>query len=244
MLKTDRVPDPICMKKRGAVARQRKPTTSPTGPSRRTQIVWLSFAVAMTLVTALLAIGDGNFRTGFAAARLSNLATADTVADMIFQVDAPLDRERWKHIVIHHSGSPADDPDAMHRRHLGYGYQGLGYHFVLGNGNGFGDGVVHVGYRWNDQLPGAHATGTHADYHNRHSIAICLVGNGDRRPFTDGQINELVSLVRRLQERFDIAPDSVLLHRDISGGVTSPGRFFPTAQFEEQLIRPELRAGR
>lgn len=206
--------------------------------SRRTQIVWTSFAAAMTAVAGILAMSDSQPQQGFLATNLSTLNEIDGV-DPVFQIQAPLDRERWTGIVIHDLGAPAGDPDSIHRQHLGYGYQGLGYHFIIGNGNGLGDGVVHVGYRWDDQLPGAHVVGEQGEYHNERSIAICLVGNGDRRPFTDRQMAHLVSLVQRLQRELDIPADSVHLHREVATGVnppeTSPGRYFAKAQLEEQL---------
>ena len=215
------------------------PTRSISKPSHRTRIVWASFAAAMTAAVGILALGDQpSHPQGFVATNLVSLGE-QPAADPVFQIDAPVDRQRWKSIVIHHLGSPAGDADSVHRRHLSYGYQGLGYHFLIGNGNGMGDGVVHVGYRWNEQLPGVHTVGEHADFHNRHSIAICLIGNGDRRPFTDRQLAHLTSLVQRLQRELDIPASEVYLHREVATGVhppeTGPGRFFARAQFEEQL---------
>ena len=127
----------------------------------------------------------------------------------------------------------------MRRVHLGFGYPSLGYHFLIGNGNGMGDGVIHVGERWVKQLPGAHARGSDADYHNRHSIAICLFGNGDRRRFTDRQAVQLMDLVGRLQRELNIPASAVRLHRDVAPGLTSsPGDFFPAVQLEQRLVNP------
>lgn len=215
------------------------PSRPVSSPSQRTRIVWASFAAAMTAAVGLLALGDQPSQShGFVATNLVTLGE-QPAADPVFQIAAPVDRKRWKSIVIHHLGAPAGDADSVHRRHLSYGYQGLGYHFLVGNGNGLGDGVVHVGYRWNEQLPGVHTVGDNADFHNQHSIAICLIGNGDRRPFTDRQMVHLVSLVQRLQRELDIPASEVYLHRDVAAGVspaeTGPGRFFARAQFEEQL---------
>lgn len=212
-------------------------TISP--PSRRTWVVWASFAAAMTAVAGVLALSDqGTSAQGFVATHLVTLGE-QSAEDPVFRIDAPLDHQRWKGIVIHHLGAPGGDAESVHRRHLSYGYQGLGYHFLIGNGNGLGDGVVHVGYRWNEQLPGVHTVGVQADYYNEHFIGICLIGNGDRRPYTDRQMAHLVSLVQRLQRELDIPASAVYLHRDVAEGVnppeTGPGRFFARAAFEEQL---------
>ncbi len=112
----------------------------------------------------------------------------------------------------------------------------LGYHFVIGNGNQMGNGVIHVGERWIRQVAGWHAVGPNADFYNDHAIAICLVGNGERREFTDRQIGQLIGLVRRLQRELDIPASAIRLHRDVAGALTSsPGRHFPTAVLDQQL---------
>lgn len=193
----------------------------------------------MTIVLGLLAMGDKETQRGFLATNVAVLTDGKTAADPVFNTSAPLDHERWTSIVIHDLGSLSGDPDAIHRQHLSYGYQGLGYHFVIGNGNGMSDGVIHAGYRWNEQLPGAHTAGNNADYHNQHSIGVCLVGNGERRPFTDRQMASLANLIQRLQRELDIPSSRVYLHRDVAEdanpSVTSPGRFFARSQLLDQL---------
>ncbi len=214
----------------------RKATAKASRLSRRTRLVWLSFAAASTAVTGLLALGDRSAHPGFPAARTSRLEPA-AQEDPIFRIDRPLDRSRWRSIVIHDSGEPAGDAESLRRQHLSYGYQMMGYHFVIGNGNGLGDGVIHVGERWVRQVAGWHAVGPQADFYNRNAIAICLVGNGDRRPMTQKQMTQLYSLVRRLQHELRIPPSAVRLHRDIAGGLTSsPGEFFAAAELERNLL--------
>ena len=212
----------------------------------------------MTLATGLLMLGDSGAPRGIVASRQGTLApdegpgilagifgrprtasysgdgAGDLSHDPIRPRQAPLDAQRWQSIVIHHSGAPAGDAESIERQHLSYGYASLGYHFVVGNGHGLGDGAVFVGPRWNQQQAGAHANGPKAEWLNDHAIGICLVGNGDRRPFTDRQIRELVALVRRLQETFDIPATAIHLHSDVAA-VSSPGRLFPAAAFESQI---------
>jgi N-acetyl-anhydromuramyl-L-alanine amidase AmpD len=188
------------------------------------------------MATGLLALGDRRPGPGFPAAHASFLADTHT-RDPIFQTDVPLDRSRWRSIVIHHSGEPAGDAESIRRLHLGHGARTMGYHFLIGNGNGMGNGVIHVGERWITQAPGWHAVGPYADFYNRHAIAICLIGNGDRRPFTDRQITQVISLIRRLQRQLSIPPSAVRLHRDIAPDLTgSPGAHFPTAVVDQQVL--------
>jgi hypothetical protein len=216
------------------VAAQRS-STSRNG-SRRTKVVWLTFFSAVATVMGVLAlIKQTNPRPGFLLTSVEVLGQTPQ-NDAVFQTRRPLDRQRWNSIVIHHSGEPAGDAQTITRQHLAAGLKGLGHHFLIGNGNGLGDGVVHVGYRWIDQLPGAHVSGPQQDEYNERSIAICLVGNGDRRRFTDRQVAQLVGLVQRLQAELNIPARNVYLHRDLSRATTSPGRFFPTAALQEQLL--------
>ena len=109
---------------------------------------------------------------------------------------------------------------------------------MIGNGNGLADGEIHVGYRWDDQLPGAHVVGDAGTQHNAHSIGICLIGNGDRHPFTNRQMTHLVRLVQRLQQELGIPAQDIHLHSDLAEGIQNPGRFFASGQLQEQLLDP------
>lgn len=150
----------------------------------------------------------------------------------------------WLQVVVHDSGLHFEDHEHIDRRHRNEGLSGNGYHFVIGNGTGrLGDGAIIATSRWADQRPGAHVAAdldggqaalAAADEHNRISIGICLVGDGDERAFTPAQIRALQSLVVQLQSRFDITDDHVLLHGDLSD-VSSPGRFFPSVEFDRFL---------
>jgi hypothetical protein len=219
-----------------ALPAKRRSSSVSRAAARRTRLVWITFLGAVGLVSAVLGTFSGSRTSpGFLLTNVEVLGQP-TGADAVFQTQRPLDRQRWNSIVIHHSSEPAGDVESLTRQHLASGLKGLGYHFVIGNGHGLGDGVVHVGYRWIDQLPGAHVTGPNQEQYNERSIAICLVGNGDRRPFTDRQMAQLVTLVQRLQSELGIAGRNVYLHRDLSRATASPGRFFPTAWLQEQLL--------
>ena len=63
----------------------------------------------------------------------------------------------WKWIVIHHSASDAGDAATFDQWHRKRGWDELGYHFVINNGEGQPDGLVEVGGRWLEQKQGAHA---------------------------------------------------------------------------------------
>ena len=218
---------------------------------QRTRFVWTAFVAAMTVVSGGLILGDSGAPHLITPASVVTFGSAPATSD-ITPREGSLDRSRWQGIVIHHSGSPAGDAETLDRQDVGRGLTGLGYHFVIGNGQGLGDGAVHVGYRWNRQLAGAHVadsrrvradgitpTGLNqaqTDDFNRHSIGICLVGNGNKRQFSARQIRELLGLVRTLQREMSISADRVHLHSDLAP-VASPGLHFPVAEFESQLLR-------
>ena len=223
--------------------------------TRRRFTVWASFVGGMTAVAGILLAGDRGAPTVDAAVSATVVGLSPVSdASLILPRDAQPIPGQWQAIVIHHSATPAGDSVTLNRQHTASGLAGLGYHFVIGNGQGLGDGLVEVGYRWNRQLAGAHVASasatesrngldrsslstSDADQYNRHSIGICMIGNGNRREFTDRQIHELITIVRALQAEFGIPGAAVYLHSDLSK-VSSPGKFFPTAEFEAQILRP------
>lgn len=161
-------------------------------------------------------------------------AAGPSSIEAVFQTRAALQADRWQAIVIHHSATPYATPDQLDLRHRQLGLSGLGYHFVIGNGRGMADGEIHAGYRWMEQLPGAHVAGVEGSWYNRHAIGICLVGDGRRRPFTRTQLARLVQLCAALAEALDIPAERIVLHSDLAN-TNDPGRYFPQAAFYEQL---------
>ncbi|MBC8421522.1 N-acetylmuramoyl-L-alanine amidase [bacterium] len=167
---------------------------------------------------------------------LTKLAPIDERPQQDVILEAIDDRAGWNTIVVHHLGQPAGSPETLDRSHRKSGLSGLGYHFLIGNGNGLGNGDVHVGYRWLNQNAGAKPVGVDESRWNQGTISICLIGNGNRRPFTEQQLNHLSYLVQRLQFELSINSDHVLLAHEIGSPTTSPGKYFAEAQFRSQLL--------
>ncbi len=211
-------------------------------PSRasltRPQIVWTALAAAMTLVGGMLWALEGGRGRSFDGVALSPMlgVTRTTSIGAIFSTRAPLARERWDTIVIHHSGRTTGTPSDLEAQHLRQDLDGLAFHFVIGNGRGTGDGELFVARRWLDQVPGAHVAGERGDELNRRSIGICLIGDGTTRPFTDAQMRRLVQLAAALAESLGIPEERIVLHSDVAP-VRDPGLFFSEAEFREQLAR-------
>lgn len=202
----------------------------------RARAVWGALLASMTLVGAVLLILDRGPMPkgeGFSLPPLAALSGAGGVESVLETVE-PIAPGRWQAIVIHDTGTPGATPDSLDAEARAIGLRGLGYHFVIGNGNGMRDGQIHVGQRWLAQSAGAHAAGTRAEWFNRNAIGICLVGNGERRPFTEVQVQRLVQLVEVLMRECRIPADRVYLHSEIAD-TPSPGRFFPQAGVRQQI---------
>jgi hypothetical protein len=130
---------------------------------------------------------------------------------------------KWRWIVIHHSATPTGSVAAFDRMHRQKGWDECGYHFVVGNGNGSGDGQVEVGPRWPKQKWGAHAK-TADNKYNEFGIGICLVGNFDFTRPTGRQQQELARLTAYLMKTYNIPPERVIGHRDTKS-TECPGRY-------------------
>lgn len=111
-------------------------------------------------------------------------------------------------IVVHHTGDPVDDDLSaadIHEIHLGNGWAGIGYHYVVRK-----NGTIEQGRpEW--------AIGSHAYGENSHTIGIHLCGNFEIATPTDAQIESASYLIGWLCEKYDLVPteDTVKGHRDL-----------------------------
>lgn len=129
----------------------------------------------------------------------------------------------WQYIVIHHSATPTGSMAFFDKEHKAKGWDGVGYHFVIGNGTETGDGQVEVTPRWTVQKWGAHAK-TIDNRFNEHGIGICLVGNFDVERPSANQMKSLSRLVGFLMQQYRISPQNVVGHRDTKP-TDCPGRY-------------------
>ena len=217
----------------------RKPSTKSSSSTtrkrkahpKRTGIVWSVFIGAMTLAGGVLMLNDG-WKAIPAAGLTGVIAPPPKMT---------LQPGRWSSIVIHHSGSHTGSAESISRQQSrDWGFPSMGYHFVIGNGNGEHDGAIIAGQRWYYQQSGAHvaerAAGAQptAAWFNDNAIGICLIGNGESRAFTVEQLKSLTALVRELQQQCDIPASRVFMHSQLVP-VASPGGKFPHEMFALQL---------
>lgn len=145
-------------------------------------------------------------------------------------------RGQWNAIVVHHSASTNDTPQTMdnYHRRVRKWVNGLGYHFVIGNGINTEDGEIHVGSRWKRQISGAHCKSSsgryfgiwrRSNYFNSHGIGICLIGNFENRPPTPKQVAALEALTGFLCDQAGIDPGRMYGHGDVTHKTACPGRY-------------------
>jgi len=145
---------------------------------------------------------------------------------------APVQRARWKFIIVHNSGTRQGSARVFdyYHRHVRRMRNGLAYHFVIGNGSSTRNGQIEIGDRWVHQMRGGHV---HSDYMNNIGLGICLVGDFNRDQPTRAQLEACEELIKYLQERCG-AKMTVRPHREVNPprwATDCPGDVFPYGWF-------------
>ncbi len=149
----------------------------------------------------------------------------------------------WRWIVIHHSASRRSSSQEIDREHQEVrGWDGIGYHFVIGNGLDMPLGRIDATYRWRTQTHGAHAgSASEQAPYNLDGIGVCLIGNLDLDPFNPYQERRLVELCALLIHHIPtLSVSRIIGHRDVPGKLTvCPGRSVDLERLRF-LVREEL----
>lgn len=145
--------------------------------------------------------------------------------------DAASDERPWRSIVIHHSGADRGDSQGIDHSHLSDNkWDGIGYHFVIGNGHGMPLGQIDATWRWYRQNHGAHAGEAH---HNEVGIGICLIGDYERQVLPPLMLERCAHLCALLQSHYRTI-DAVIGHRHIKA-TACPGARFPMARLHARI---------
>jgi len=144
---------------------------------------------------------------------------------------APVQRARWKFIIVHNSGTRQGSARVFdyYHRHVRRMKNGLAYHFVIGNGTSTRNGQIEIGDRWVRQMRGGHV---HSDYMNNIGLGICLVGDFNRDQPTRAQLEACEELIKYLEER--CGKMTVRPHREVNPprwATDCPGDVFPYSWF-------------
>jgi len=212
-----------------------------SGFRRNVQDLFLT-SLAMLLLNVFVTLLSTAFSTA------APLADAPSAPELQSERSQPSDKffptaesRKWSSIVLHHSATVTGDVasiDAVHRTQKdrsGNPWLGIGYHFVIGNGQKMADGEIQPTFRWLRQLAGAHAgTRTHNDF----GIGICLIGNFEETAPTARQLVAVRDLLKTLTQRYAIPREQVVGHRDVQA-TACPGRLFPWEQVMADLRGPQ-----
>lgn len=206
-------------------------------PDRRTLIVLGTLVAGMTVVSGMLRLLEPGPVAPLNGVTLQSVQGGPSPEARLFNTAAARD---WQAIVIHDSGRLTDSARSIAHRHEQLGRSGLGYHFVVNNGQGEkSDGVIEVGYRWEHQRQGHYlAAGKDSDWFHDNAVSICLAGDANREPFTRAQLRELVWLVQSLQQRFDIPAEAVYVQvgSNAPAELRDEEKLPQVAWFREQLL--------
>ena len=122
-------------------------------------------------------------------------------------------RKSTVRIILHHAAAKKCSAADIHAWHIGNGWSGIGYHFLVRK-----DGGIYRGRPEN--TVGAHTYGKNYD-----SIGICFEGNFEEENMNETQKNSGIELVTYLLNRYP-GITSVCRHRDFNA-TACPGKNFP-----------------
>lgn len=148
------------------------------------------------------------------------------IVETQYEFDGPLLPRSWTDtIVIHHVGVPSGEVSAqsIHNSHLGNGWLGIGYHYVIHK-----DGTIERGRPLMTE-------GAHAYAHNDHTVGINLTGNFEWEEPTEEQLESLVELLTSLCRIFHLpADDSTIVGHEDLNSTACPG-------WNLYVLLPEIR---
>lgn len=131
-------------------------------------------------------------------------------------------RRKTERIIIHHSATPGDVSAAtIHQWHLGNGWKGIGYHYVIRT-----FGLIEIGRPEN-------TIGSHSgSAGNSNGIGVCVAGNFMNSKPTEEQFQACVELVRDIYSRYGALV--IQGHRDVMA-TACPGAMFPLEEIKRTV---------
>jgi hypothetical protein len=190
--------------------------------------VLVSLVAVLTLTSALLRALAPSPLEQQASSSLFAIEAPESLDTVFSSTSEPVTGGRWHTIFIHHSASVSGSGQS-----IAESAGGLPDHFVIGNGDGAGDGEIQIGQRWKQQLAAGVTPG--ANGINPDCISICLVGDFNQSRPTITQQRRLAQLVSTLQNRLGIPRKQIFFYSAISNP-TGIGRYFPGKEFESQVL--------
>jgi hypothetical protein len=205
---------------------QKTPSAAPS--ARRRVVVLVSLVAVLTFTSALLlAIAPAPLNPQ-ATGSLLAVDTPQSFDELFDSPSVPIENKRWQYIYIHQSATPSGNAETIKGSD-----SMLADHFVIGNGDGCGDGEVQIGIRWKQQLAAGRTSG--AQWILPSCISICLVGDFNEGRPTPTQQRQLVQLVTALQARLHV-PGSRIFFDPKPATPAGIGAYFPARDFRDQVL--------
>lgn len=171
------------------------------GVSARARVIWVALVASMTTVGGVLYALDPSAKTHDAKPLMAPTQTG--VATV-----TKSESGRWTRIVLVDTGSPFADASTLREQGVSLGVaEGVGYHFVIGNGRGLDDGKSYECDFWRQQRAGStlYAPGLI----DERTIVVGLVGNSRRDRMTESQFERTRVMVADLMRQHGIGFDRV-----------------------------------
>lgn len=121
-------------------------------------------------------------------------------------------RTKTNFIVVHHAAAKTCTPADIHLWHLGNGWAGIGYHYIVRK-----NGEVYRGRP--EAVVGAQVQG-----YNDQSIGICFEGDFEKEEVPDSQQKAGIELLQFLIGKYPKA--KIVRHKDLMS-TSCPGKNFP-----------------
>ncbi len=143
--------------------------------------------------------------------------------------------KRWRYIIVHHTASDIGNLEYFRRLHMEErGWSDIAYHFVINNGTAnTAMGQIEESSLWKNRMP--HFS-TRITYLNFFGIAVVLVGNFEKHEVPSLQREALINLLVNLSEKYNIPPERIAGHREISP-TACPGKFLNMAEVRDDVAR-------
>lgn len=130
-------------------------------------------------------------------------------------------RSKTDMIILHHAEASKCSAEDIHKWHLGNGWSGFGYHFLIRK-----DGSIYRGRPEN--TVGAHCAGK-----NSTSIGICAEGAYMTESMPEVQKKAIIELVAYLKEKYNVV--NVYGHREV-GASNCPGDNYPLEEIKKSVV--------
>lgn len=140
--------------------------------------------------------------------------------------------EKWRFdsIVVHHSATRTGDYASIKAMHAKRGWDDAAYQLIMSNGSAaLPAGALEPTGHYRDLSPGPATRNQRANLRGLH---LCIIGNYQAEEFPEEMRPALGRVLRELSKRFDVPPDRIMFHRDVSPSVC-PGKHIR----KEEMLR-------